>query len=59
MDYHTNDAVAMNRQYAIEVARAEEFDVVPLEWTQRYKGIDDVLLALLRREDAVVWTPGE
>lgn len=59
MDYHTNDAVAMNRRYAIEEARAEGLDVVPLEWTQRYKGIDDVLLALLRCEDAVVWTPEE
>ena len=57
MDYHTNDAVEMNRLFAIETGKTEGFDMIPLEWPERYKGIDDVLLAIMRHEDAMIWVP--
>ena len=50
MDYHTNDAVAQNRLFAIETGMAEGFEVVPMEWSTEYKGIDDLLLSFLQRQ---------
>ena len=56
MDYHTNDAVAQNRQFAIETGMAEGFEVVPLEWNAEYKGIDDLFLSFLLRQTATLET---
>ena len=50
MDYHTNDAVAKNRQYAIDTGRKEGFEMVPLEWEETYKGIDDLFFSFLRKQ---------
>ena len=54
MDFLTNDAVAMNRRYALETGRSRGFAVTALRWTDRWKGMDDVLLAIRQHEDAVI-----
>lgn len=44
-DYRTNDAVRQLRDYAIDTGAAYGFEMVPVSWDPKYKGIDDLLLS--------------
>lgn len=49
-DFRTNRAVAGSRQFALETGAEEGFEMVPVEWTKDYKGIDDLLLSFIRAD---------
>ena len=49
-DFRTNEAVAANRNFALETGALEGYEMVPLEWSPKYKGIDDFFFHLLREK---------
>ncbi len=48
-DYRTNDAVRQLRDYAIEAGAEHGFEMIPISWDPKYKGIDDLLLSKTSR----------
>jgi len=47
-DHRTNDAVRELRQHALSAGSEYGFEMVPVSWDPRFKGIDDYLCAKLR-----------
>jgi len=50
MDYCKNENVMTSRNRAIEYAESEGVEVTPLKWNSDLKGIDDLLLYFLKRQ---------
>ena len=49
-DFRTNEAVAENRKFALMAGARAGYEMIPLEWTPEYKGIDDLLLSFIRKK---------
>ena len=49
MDYHTNEAVANSRDFALTEGKEAGFDMIPLEWKCDFKGIDDLLYSFINK----------
>ena len=49
-DFRTNEAVAANREFALETGAQEGYEMVPLEWSSEYKGIDDLFLSFIEKK---------
>ncbi len=47
-DYQVNEAVRAGRDYYIAAGSAAGFDVVPITWSTKHKGIDDLYKHLFR-----------
>jgi len=49
MDSLTNDNVRAARERVIEIGCEAGFEMTPLSWDPRYKGIDDLLYAAKKK----------
>ena len=52
-DYLVNEAVNAGRDYYIKAGSAAGFDVVPITWSSKHKGIDDLYKHLFRSKNGV------
>ena len=48
-DYQANDAVRQLREYAVTTGAEFGFEMIPITWDPKYKGIDDLLHAKLNK----------